>query len=244
MKKRYKVLIIITSVILLFSLFLFFWLNDYYKATTEVSDYLSSTDLVQVFKDENNYLTFKPENPTSAIIFYPGGKVDSLAYAPFLFELAEQGYLTILIKMPFNLAVFNVNAASKVRDLYPSINNWYLAGHSLGGSMAASHLASNNDKYQGLILLGSYSTKDLSNLDIKILSIHGEFDYVLNKEHYNKNINNLPNLVELEIKGGNHANFGYYGNQKGDGLASITREQQIKQTIEFIINNINDEFTN
>lgn len=238
MKKRYKVLIIITSVILLFSLFLFFWLNDYYKATTEVSDYLSSTDLVQVFKDENNYLTFKHENPTSAIIFYPGGKVDSLAYVPLLFKLAEEGFLTILIKMPFNLAVFDSNAASKVRDLYPNINNWYLSGHSLGGSMAASHLASNNDKYQGLILLGSYSTKDLSNLDIKTLSIYGENDNVLNKDNYNKYITNLTNLVELVIEGGNHANFGYYGNQKGDDISEITQEEQIKQTIEFIVNKI------
>lgn len=238
MKKRYKVLIIITSVILLFSLFLFFWLNDYYKATTDVNDYLTSTDKIEIFNDENNYLTFKPENPTSAIIFYPGGKVDSLAYAPLMFELAENGFLTILIKMPFNLAVFDINAASKVRDLYPNINNWYLSGHSLGGSMAASHLANNSDKYQGLILLGSYSTKDLSNLDIKTLSIYGENDNVLNKANYNKYITNLPNLEELVIEGGNHANFGYYGNQKGDGISIITRQEQIKLTIDFIVNNI------
>lgn len=238
MKKRYKVLIIITSVVLLISVVMLLWLNDYYKATNEVDDYLTSTNTVEVFNDDNDYLTFKPENPTSAIIFYPGGKVDSLAYVPFLFELAEEGFLTILIKMPFNLAVFDINAASKVRDLYPNINEWFLAGHSLGGSMAASHLGSNSDKYQGLILLGSYSTKDLSNLDIKTLSIYGENDNVLNKDNYNKNITNLPNLVELEIKGGNHANFGYYGNQKGDGLASITRQQQINLTIEFIVNNI------
>lgn len=238
MKKRYKVLIIITSVILLFSLFLFFWLNDYYKATTDVNDYLTSTDKIEIFNDENNYLTFKPENPTSAIIFYPGGKVDSLAYAPLMFELAENGFLTILIKMPFNLAVFDINAASKVRDLYPNINNWYLSGHSLGGSMAASHLANNSDKYQGLILLGSYSTKNLSNLDIKTLSIYGENDNVLNKANYNKYITNLPNLEELVIEGGNHANFGYYGNQKGDGISIITRQEQIKLTIDFIVNNI------
>ena len=238
MKKRYKVLIIITSVILLLSLVLFFWLNDYYKATTDVNDYLTSTDKIEIFNDENNYLTFKPENPTSAIIFYPGGKVDSLAYAPLMFELAENGFLTILIKMPFNLAVFDINAASKVRDLYPNINNWYLSGHSLGGSMAASHLANNSDKYQGLILLGSYSTKDLSNLDIKTLSIYGENDNVLNKANYNKYITNLPNLEELVIEGGNHANFGYYGNQKGDGISIITRQEQIKLTIDFIVNNI------
>ncbi|HHT55947.1 MAG TPA: hypothetical protein GX012_05230 [Acholeplasma sp.] len=215
-----------------------FWLNDYYKATTDVNDYLTSTDKIEIFNDENNYLTFKPENPTSAIIFYPGGKVDSLAYAPLMFELAENGFLTILIKMPFNLAVFDINAASKVRDLYPNINNWYLSGHSLGGSMAASHLANNSDKYQGLILLGSYSTKDLSNLDIKTLSIYGENDNVLNKANYNKYITNLPNLEELVIEGGNHANFGYYGNQKGDGISIITRQEQIKLTIDFIVNNI------
>src|SRR5690554_4184990 len=98
MKRRYKVLIIITSVILVISLVMLLWLSDYYKATNEVNDYLTSTDAVEVFKDNNDYLTFKPNNPTSAIIFYPGGKVDSLAYAPLLFQLAEEGFLTILIK--------------------------------------------------------------------------------------------------------------------------------------------------
>lgn len=235
MRKSTKILLSIFIPIIMIVSMIFIYLNDHYQATDEVKDFLVSTETVEVFKDENNYYTFKPKDPTKAIIFYPGGKVDSLAYSPLLYKLAEEGYLTILIKMPFNLAVLNTNAADKVRDNYPEIDIWYLAGHSLGGSMAASHLAKNSDRYDGLILLGSYSTVDLMSFDISVISIYGEFDYVLNKEKYQSNKRHLPNLQELIITGGNHAYFGYYGEQSKDGISLTTRDQQIEETITYII---------
>ena len=238
MRKSTKILLAIFIPIIMIVSIIFIYLNDHYQATEEINDFLVSTETVEVFKDDNNYYTFKPKDPTKAIIFYPGGKVESLAYAPLLYKLAEEGYLTILIKMPFNLAALNSNAAVKARDDYPEIETWYLGGHSLGGSMAASHLAKNSDKYQGLILLGSYSTVDLSNFDIKVISIYGEFDYVLNREKYQANKKHLPNLHELIIIGGNHAYFGYYGEQSKDGISLISRDQQIEETITYIINHL------
>lgn len=238
MNKKTKRVIIFISIFLIVSSAILIWLSNSYKATSEVDEYLISTNNVEVFKDSNNFYTFKPKNPSTAIIFYPGGKVDSNAYSPLLFKLAEEGFLVVLIEFPFNLAVFDINAAKLVRDLYPEISNWYLAGHSLGGSMAASHISKNEEKYNGLILLGSYSTVNISKTDLNVLSIYGEHDLVLNKKKYRKNLSNLPNPKEYIIVGGNHAYFGYYGNQKGDGVASIGRTKQINETILFIKNNV------
>ena len=54
---------------------------------------------------------------------------------------ADKGVLCVLIEMPFNLAVLDMNAAEGIRVKYPEIENWYIGGHSLGGSMAASYLS-------------------------------------------------------------------------------------------------------
>jgi hypothetical protein len=40
-----------------------------------------------------------------------------------------------------------------------------------------------------------------------------------------------PTAMYVEIAGGNHAQFGYYGDQSGDNPATITREVQQIQTL-------------
>ena len=142
---------------------------------------------------------------------------------------AEQGILCILVKMPFNLAVLDVNAADSLREQYPEIERWYIGGHSLGGSMAASYLEKHTEDYEGLILLGSYSTADLSGSGLEVLSIYGSEDKVMNREKYGKNKSNLPDdFTEIIIDGGCHAYFGMYGAQEGDGTPTITNEEQIR----------------
>jgi len=148
---------------------------------------------------------------------------------------AEKGVLCIIAEMPFNLAVLDINAADGIQKEYPQIENWYIGGHSLGGSMAASYLEKHTDEYEGLILLGSYSTADLSDTDLNVLSIYGSEDQVMNCEKYNENKSNLPtNFTEIVIDGGCHAYFGMYGAQDGDGTPSISNSEQILQTAEHI----------
>ncbi len=62
--------------------------------------------------------------------------------------------------------------------------------------------------------------------------MYGSLDGVLSK--------NIPDTLSLlppstttlvEIIGGNHANFGSYGDQKGDTIATITRAEQQSITI-------------
>ena len=135
--------------------------------------------------------------------------------------------------MPLNLAVLNPNAALKIIENYPDIKNWYVGGHSLGGSMAASFASSHPDKIKGLILLASYSTNKLNST--KVLSIYGSNDKILNLEKYENYKENIKNnLSEHIIDGGNHSNFGNYGFQDGDGKSTISNINQITTTAQKI----------
>ena len=135
-----------------------------------------------------------------------------------------------------------MNAADQVASLNKH-NNLYLMGHSLGGTTAALYLSKTKyTSYKGIIFLASYPNKKLND-SYKCLSIYGTNDLVLNKKEYNKNISNFPaNYKEVIIEGGNHSNFGDYGFQRHDGVASISKDEQINITknavIDFIASSV------
>lgn len=235
MKKKKIYISFSLIIILLIGLVSYTYVNDYYHADTQTLQALQNTETVAVHKLKDNTLVFEPKKATTGLIFYPGGKVEYTAYAPLLHSLAEEGILCVLLEMPFNLAVLDVNAADGIKELYPEVENWYIGGHSLGGSMAASYLEKHPDDYEGLVLLGAYSTSDLSDTDLDVISIYGSNDQVLNHEKYEANKNNLPeNFNETIIEGGCHAYFGTYGTQEGDGIATITNTEQIEITTDLL----------
>ena len=212
-----------------------YYVNDYYRADLGAISAFSSVKDVKRETHRDETIVYKPENAKAGFIFYPGGKVEYTAYIPLMEELAKKDIMCVLLKMPFNLAVLHVNAAEGVQEMYPEIKSWYIGGHSLGGSMAASYLCENVSEYDGLVLLGSYSTADLSEENVKVLSVFGSEDKVMNKEKYNENKINLPkNFMENIIDGGCHAYFGMYGVQDGDGTPTVTNEEQIQKTAEII----------
>jgi hypothetical protein len=212
------------------------YLSDYYRADEGAIAAFAPEDNISVSVLDNGSVVFEPQSATAGFIFYPGGKVEHDAYQPLMEALAREGILCVLVKMPFNLAVFDVNAADGVQERFPKIENWYIGGHSLGGSMAASYLADRADDYEGLILLGSYSTADLSGTDLAAVSIYGSEDKVLNREKYDENRSNLPNdFTEIVIEGGCHAYFGMYGAQDGDGTPTIANHEQIALTAKYIL---------
>ena len=234
-----KILIITGSVVITISLIFVacaIYLADYYRADDGAIAVFAPEDNVSVSVIDSGNVVFEPQEAKTGIIFYPGGKVEHNAYQPLMAELARKGVLCVLVKMPFNLAVFDINAADGIQEQYPEIEDWYIGGHSLGGSMAASYLADHADEYEGLILLGSYSTTDLSDTDLDVLSIYGSEDKVLNREKYDKYKSNLPeDLTEVVIAGGCHAYFGMYGAQDGDGTPTVSNHEQIRLTVENII---------
>ena len=205
----------------------FVYINDFYHADNEALAVMSSVETDEVIVSEKDGMAvFLPRGGSdTGLIFYPGGKVEYSAYAPLLYRCAEQGITCGLVEMPGNLAVLDINAADGIQERYTHVNEWYLAGHSLGGAMASSYLASHAEEYEGIILLGAYATEPLNGE--KVLSIYGSEDRVLNMEQYEEGRANLPaDYTELIIDGGCHAYFGAYGAQEGDGVPTITAETQ------------------
>ena len=240
--KRSKKVLLITS-ILAFVLaltvgFCSLYVNDYYHADTAAIKEFGTAVNVDEETWEDGTLVYKPTGTVNAgFIFYPGGKVEHTAYAPLMRSLAEEGVLCIVVEMPFRLAVLDVNAADGLKGNFPEIEDWYIGGHSLGGSMAASYAASNEGEFKGLVLLAAYSTKDLKDSGLNVLSLYGSEDGVMNRKKYDKCVDNLPEgFEEYVIGGGNHAYFGMYGEQDGDGEATISRTKQISLTTTKIVN--------
>ena len=207
---------------------------DFYHADDTAVVAMSSAADVTV-EQKGNILAFIPENAETGLIFYPGGKAEYTAYAPLMRALADSGVLGVLVRMPLNLAVLDMNAADGIPEQYPQIKHWYIGGHSLGGSMAASHAAKNASVYEDLVLLTSYSTADLSASGLPVISIYGSEDGVLNRKKYTGYRRNLSAALEEHIiQGGCHAGFGSYGPQDSDGVPTITGEEQTAETVRLL----------
>lgn len=198
----------------------------YYKADTTALNALKTDPFVLVQENDNQY-TFSPISGTSTkgLIFYPGGKVEYKAYAPLMKQIASKGITCYLVEMPLNYAWLGTNKADSIINSNKNITSWYIAGHSLGGAIAGTYAEKNKNKLDGVILLGAYTTSSLT--DLSVLSIYGSEDKVLSKEKYDKYKSNLTDsCVEVVIPGGNHSYFGSYGEQEGDGKATITPIEQ------------------
>ena len=225
MKK--KVIGVLLVLVLALGVGCFVFISDYYHADEEALAVLGSVETDEVIVSQKDGMAvFLPRGGSdTGLIFYPGGKVEYSAYAPLLYRCAEMGITCVLVEMPGNLAVLDINAADGIQERYTHVNEWYLAGHSLGGAMASSYLASHAEAYEGIILLGAYATEPLQHE--RVLSIYGSEDRVLNMEQYEEGRANLPaDYTELIIDGGCHAYFGAYGAQEGDGVPTITAETQ------------------
>ena len=234
--KRFRRIILAVIAVVAIAAMSGVYLCDYYPADTESIRAFTAESSVTVSRTENGYLIAEPETANAGLIFYPGGKVEHDAYLPLMDTLASRGILCVLVEMPLRLAVLDMDAAEGIPEQYPQIEHWYIGGHSLGGAIAASYLSEHPDEFEGLILLGAYSTADLSETDLSVLSVYGSEDLVMNREKYNACLENLPeDLTQTVLDGGCHAYFGMYGAQDGDGSPRITNEEQILLTADAIL---------
>ena len=242
MRKRRGLFLALTSTLLAVAILVTacaVYFGTYYRANdSQIADFTFATGYeFTETKNKDGDLIFTPQTSsvTTGFIFYPGGKVEHTAYIPLMRALARLGVFCIIEKMPFNLAVFDVNAADEAVEKYTQITKWYIGGHSLGGAMAASYAKGNATALQGVVLLAAYSTENLQNSGLRVLSIYGDKDGVMDRKKYQSNLANLPaDYTEQIIAGGNHAYFGMYGQQKGDGVATVENGYQIILTAHFI----------
>lgn len=195
---------------------------------------LESDDAVEVTRTDLGY-EFAPVGvePTAALVFYPGGRVDLRSYAPFARDVARSGYLVVVPAMPLSLAVLNPDAADDAIAAHPDIETWVVGGHSLGGAMAATYADDNADSLAGLLLLAAYANDgdDMSGESLKVVDVTATNDLVLSQENWQAGKARLPGDASfVVIDGGNHAQFGDYGPQPGDGEATMAADEQRRLT--------------
>jgi pimeloyl-ACP methyl ester carboxylesterase len=163
-------------------------------------------------------------------VIYPGGKVPAAGYGPLAQAIAGEGYLVIITPMPFNLAVFGIGAADAARAAHPEVATWALAGHSLGGSMAAQYVSDHRDGIAGLAFWAAYPATDLSTAPLSVMSIFGTLDAGAARMSGPEAKAQLPaDAVFVSIEGGNHEQMGWYTGQPHDAPATISREDQQAQ---------------
>lgn len=238
-------------------------------AVTASCTYLPDLPAVEgvVVTEERDYILIEPEAGipgNTGLLFYPGGLVDPHAYINQMAGFAKSGYghAVVIVKEPGNLAVLNPGKGMQVLREISSVENWVIAGHSLGGAMACTVVAKEQNTFMGLILLAAYPAENtnISALFLPVLSIYGSLDGIVSPGDIDKAAPRLPPGIPIadadsmlmypgatyyhSIEGGIHSFFGDYGDQKGDGKATITRAQQQEETILFIerffeVNNLN-----
>lgn len=185
---------------------------------------------------QGKWLVFNPntKDADTGLIFYPGGNIDYRSYAPAAQAIAEQGYLVVVVSMPLNLAVLGSGRAADVQQAFPQIKHWAIGGHSLGGAMAAQYARDHLDSIQGLALWAAYpaASNDLSKTNLMVVSIYATNDGLATPAKIDASRSLLPADTRwAAIQGGNHAGFGDYGPQQGDGTASITPAEQQAQVV-------------
>ncbi len=242
--RRARIVIFTIFMMLLFFGGGFVYFSIYSHAAEQAMVYMESTDTVSVSEISKGYY-FDGPGTEDALVFYPGAKVDEKAYSELMMSLADDGIDCFLISMPFHMAFLGKNIAGDVIDEYSKTGykHWYICGHSLGGAIAANYAAEKeNGAIDGIVMLAAYATEKLPE-KLKVMTVIATNDHVINMEEYEKNRKNLPaDSQEIVIQGGNHSRFGDYGEQAGDGEATISRDEQIKQVCESIVRLVQPDY--
>lgn len=219
---------------------------------------LELTDVLSIY-EYREYIEINPNSnrySKTGLVFYPGGLVDPHAYIEPLsrFAVAGKGHKVVIVKMPGNLAVLDGTKGAWIYDDFPDVSQWVISGHSLGGVMACNTVHRYPDFFKGILLLAAYpqASNDLKDWNGSVLSLRGENDGLVDSLTIASAVDLLPvpfwinepdyfptgkspKTVYYTIPGANHAQFGHYGPQEGDGDATITRQEQYEQVSSLIL---------
>lgn len=246
--KKNNIILVLISIIILF---IVYFVLDQYKPKFSIKN-LSKYEANYVSVSENSqYIFIKPKKYLTldtGIIFYPDKFVNEKSYLPLLFELAKDGYGIYILKSPLNVPLFSRNKANDIIK-NGDFEKYALMGHSYGGKVLLDYISKQNqfsEKITDAILLAACSSgryvfdsvknKDYKN-EVRMLSIVGSKDGVLNLLKYDNDKENLPkNTKYITINGGNNSNFGNYGKKYNDFKSDISLEKQ--QYI--VLNEINE----
>lgn len=191
---------------------------------------------VEMEKRADDWRVFRPAGEMVSIgfIFYPGSLVHPEAYDALARAIAAQGYLVVVPPMPLNLAIFAPNKAQQIIAAFPEIRHWAVGGQSLGGAMAAQFVATHPTAAQGLALWAAYppDNASLANWNGQVVSISASLDGLATPAKIAASQALLPPSTRfVVIEGGNHAQFGDYGPQRGDNPATLSADEQRRQAV-------------
>lgn len=210
------------------------WAENPMGPMPEAEAALQSDEQVTVSLDP--WMTFYPADTAvdTGFILYPGGRVDARAYAPAAHAIAADHYLVVVPPMPLNLAVFGIDTADEIIAAYDQVETWVIGGHSLGGAMAANYVYNHPGQVDGLVLWAAYPAQSnglAGRANLPVLSVYGTEDG--QADELAAAAERLPSgTIWMVIKGGNHAQFGWYGRQSGDGEATISRADQQEDIVQ------------
>jgi len=208
-----------------------------HRAPPQALTALASDNKVSVSQDD--LIVFRPNNaaPHTGLIFYPGGECDERGYAEPLRAIAAAGYLVVLVPMPWQLAVFAPGKADEVVAAFPEINTWAIAGHSLGGSMAAHYAYKHPDTIDGLLLWDAYAPDDMSASTAAVRMIHRSDASGSTPADYESKLILLPEQTEfVPLKGAQHLQFGRFvaGRMyRDEPPAELDQDEQLAMVVKY-----------
>jgi hypothetical protein len=170
--------------------------------------------------DTGSTVVLEPDNPTgTGLVFISGARVDAPAYEYKLSGIAQAGITVVIVRPVLNFAIFDTRPLSDFEAAAPNVDRWFVGGHSLGGVKACRYAADGG--VEGLVFFGSYCSTDISASGLPVLSLAGENDALSTPQKIEDAAPLLPPTADfVTIRGSNHAQFGNYGAQPGDGVST------------------------
>lgn len=227
-------LVIVLAIIAFYS-----WAIETYEPSEELREFVQLDEVMRV----DDALVFEPDEAVRSgvgLVLYPGAKVDRAAYSYYAQQLMNEGVTVVIPTMRLNFALFSPNVASAYIEQFSHVERWIVGGHSLGGVAAAMFAAEH--EVDGLVLLAAYSSDgtDLREATFPVLSLSAEYDGLTTRADIEASKERLPaQTMFVEIAGGNHAQFGMYGAQKGDGTATISvieqQQAMVTHTLQWLL---------
>jgi len=216
------------------------WLGRSLRMADDEESLLRSDQAVTVQRDDA-VLAFLPTaaRARAALVFICGSDVAAEAYAALLRPVAKAGYPVFIVRLPYRRAFLHIHQpivfdrVRRVIATHPDITNWVLSGHSLGGALSVLFAYQDQQALSGLVLIATTypSQQDLSGLAIPVTVVYATLDGMAAVDQVLANRIRLPPHTRwIEIRGGNHAQFGRYGERAFDGAATISREEQEART--------------
>jgi len=179
-----------------------------------------------------------PKPRRVGMVFSPGARVDARAYAAILRPVAQTGVLVVVLKEPFGIALLPDAQAARVVQVHPEITAWVSAGHSLG-AVRAAQTVQDQPAFTAMVLWGGYPASAVQRPGLRVLSVGGKQDGLSTPAKIDAAKSMLPpDTTYAQVAGANHAAFGDYGVQPGDGQVvgdrAKVQAQIVKLTVDFV----------